>query len=130
VMEKCTYCIQRIQNGKIKARTTGDGLVHDGDIRTACQMACPSQAIVFGDLNDKTSRVSAMQQDPRAYGMLEDLNVKPRTLYLARIRNVPKRLMTHDQLDPTWNTSPVHHGEHDSNGHGHDHSHEEAKANS
>ncbi len=130
VMEKCTYCIQRIQNGKIKARQTGDGLVHDGDIRTACQDACPSQAIVFGDLNDKTSRVSLMQQDPRAYGMLEDLNVKPRTLYLARIRNVPRRLMTYDQLHPTWNTSPDHHGEHGHSEHGHDHSHEEAKANS
>jgi MoCo/4Fe-4S cofactor protein with predicted Tat translocation signal len=133
VMEKCTYCIQRVQNGKIKARQTGDGLVHDGDIRTACQEACASQAIVFGDLNDKTSRVSLMQQDPRAYGLLEDLNVKPRTLYLARIRNVPRRLMTHDQLHPSWNTSHGHHGGehgHDEHGHGHDHSHEEAKANS
>ena len=131
VMEKCTYCIQRIQNGKITARSTGDGLVHDGDIRTACQEACPSQAIVFGDLNDKQSRVSALQKDPRAYGLLEDLNVKPRTLYLARIRNIPARLMTHDQLHPTWNTSPVSHGGHDdSPEHGHDHSHEEAKANS
>ncbi len=127
VMEKCTYCIQRVQNGKIKARQTGDGLVHDGDIRTACQEACPSQAIVFGDLNDKNSRVSAMQHDPRAYGLLEDLNIKPRTLYLARIRNVPRRLMTHDQLHPTWNTSPDHHGGAE---HGHDHSHEEVKANS
>jgi molybdopterin-containing oxidoreductase family iron-sulfur binding subunit len=130
VMEKCTYCIQRVQNGKIKARSTGDGLVHDGDIRTACQEACPSQAIVFGDLNDKTSRVSALQKDPRAYGMLEELNIKPRTLYLARIRNVPRRLMTHDQLHPTWNTSPVHHGGHEEHGHGHDHTHEESKANS
>ncbi len=134
VMEKCTYCIQRVQNGKIKARTTGDGLVHDGDIRTACQEACASQAIVFGDLNDKSSRVYAMHQDPRAYGMLEDLNVKPRTLYLARIRNVPRRLMTFDQLNPAWNNSPVRHGHedhgHEKGEHGHDHSHEEAKANS
>ena len=80
-----------------------------------------------------------MHQNPRSYGMLEDLNVKPRTLYLARIRNVPRRLMTFDQLNPTWNTSPDRHGHdehgHDDHGHekgahGHDHSHEEAKANS
>ncbi len=57
VMEKSTYCIQRVQNGKIKARQTGDGKIHDGDVRTACQDACPTQAIVFGDLTDKQSRV-------------------------------------------------------------------------
>lgn len=127
VMEKCTYCLQRVQNGKIKARQTGDGLVHDGDIRTACQEACPSQAIVFGDLNDKSSRVSKLQNDPRCYGLLEDLNTKPRTKYLAKIRNVPRRLMTHDQLHPTWNTSPMHygHGQHGQDDHGHgDHGHE------
>jgi molybdopterin-containing oxidoreductase family iron-sulfur binding subunit len=121
VMEKCTYCIQRVQNGKIKSRQTGDGLVHDGDILAACQEACPTQAIVFGDLNDKTSRVSKLQMDARCYSVLEDLNVKPRTQYLAKVRNVPKRLMTHDQLHPTWNTSPVH-GDH-GHGHGDDHGH-------
>jgi molybdopterin-containing oxidoreductase family iron-sulfur binding subunit len=136
VMEKCTYCVQRVQNGKIQARQVGDGLVHDGDIRTACQEACPTQAIVFGDLNDKNSRVHTLQHDSRAYGVLEDLNIKPRTKYLARIRNVPKRLMTHDQLHPTWNTSPMDHA-HGGHGHGehghdhdHDHSHDEAKATS
>jgi MoCo/4Fe-4S cofactor protein with predicted Tat translocation signal len=136
VMEKCTYCVQRVQNGKIQARQVGDGLVHDGDIRTACQEACPTQAIVFGDLNDKSSRVHTLQHDARAYGVLEDLNIKPRTKYLARIRNVPKRLMTHDQLHPTWNTSPMDHA-HGGHGHGehghdhdHDHSHDEAKATS
>ncbi len=128
VMEKCTYCIQRVQNGKIAARQVGDGLVHDGDIRTACQDACPTQAIVFGDLNDKTSRVSKLQKDERCYAVLEELNIKPRTQYLARVRNVPKRLMTHDQVHPTWNTSPSH------GGHGHDHhddhshDHDKAKA--
>ncbi len=132
VMEKCTYCIQRIQNGKIQARQTGDGRVHDGDIRSACQEACPTQAIVFGDLNDKNSRVSQLHQDPRAYGVLEDLNIKPRTKYLARVRNVPKRLMTQDQLHPSWNTSPVHddHGHGHGGDHGHKHSHDEAKATS
>jgi molybdopterin-containing oxidoreductase family iron-sulfur binding subunit len=77
-----------------------------------------------------------LQHDSRAYGVLEDLNIKPRTKYLARIRNVPKRLMTHDQLHPTWNTSPMDHA-HGGHGHGehghdhdHDHSHDEAKATS
>jgi MoCo/4Fe-4S cofactor protein with predicted Tat translocation signal len=131
VMEKCTYCIQRVQNGKIKARQTGDGLVHDGDIRTACQEACPSQAIVFGNLNDKDSRVYRLQNDPRAYALLEELNIKPRTLYLARIRNVPDRLLTEDQVNPTWNPGhgSGHHDEHgDAHGEGHGHGdHDHAK---
>jgi len=132
VMEKCTYCIQRVQNGKIKSRTTGNGLVNDGDIQTACQEACPSQAIVFGDLNDKTSRVYRSQNDPRAYALLEELNIRPRTLYLARIRNVPSRLLTDDQVNPKWNTGHGSHAEHDSHGteghevHGHDvHGHDD-----
>ncbi len=101
VMEKCTYCIQRVQNGKIQSRTKGDGKVHDGDIISACQQACPTQAIVFGDLNDKTSRVYQSQEDPRSYAVLSELNIKPRTLYLSRVRNVPKRLMTSTQKNPS-----------------------------
>lgn len=100
VMEKCTYCIQRVQNGKIKARQTGDGKVHDGDVRTACQDACPTQAIVFGDLTDKQSRIATMHSSPRVYDLLDELNVKPRTKYLARLRNVPYELETHDQRHP------------------------------
>ena len=113
VMEKCTYCIQRVQNGKIQSRNKPEGY-QDGDIRTACQEACPTQAIIFGDLNDKKSRVSQLQKDPRAYAVLEELNIKPRTLYLSRIRNVPKRLQTASQLNPK---RPGGH-------HGHEHSHE------
>jgi MoCo/4Fe-4S cofactor protein with predicted Tat translocation signal len=112
VMEKCTYCIQRVQNGKITTRTKGDGKVHDGDIRSACQEACPTHAIVFGDLNDKTSRVHQMHQDPRAYAVLEELNIKPRTLYLSRIRNVPKRLATSSQLHPERFDSHHSHDDH------------------
>ncbi len=97
LMEKCTYCIQRVQNGKINARSEGR-LVEDGEIKSACQSACPSQAIVFGDLKDPASKVSRLQKDARAYGMLEELNIKPRTLYLARVRNVHQRLKTSDQL--------------------------------
>ena len=122
VMEKCTYCIQRVQNGKIKSRTTGDGRVHDGDIRSACQDACSSQAIIFGDLNDKSSRVYQSLHDPRAYAVLEELNIKPRTLYLSRIRNVPKRLLTAVQLTPK-RPGKSHGAEHSTeSGHNGDHS--------
>jgi len=87
VMEKCTYCVQRIQNAKIDARSEGRP-VRDGEIQTACQQVCPTRAIEFGDLNQKDSRVARIhEQDPRAYGMLAELNVKARTVYLARIRN-------------------------------------------
>ena len=96
VMEKCSYCLQRVQNGKIGARNEGRK-VEDGEIQSACQVACPSQAIVFGDIKDPTTRVSRLQKDPRNYAMLEELNVKPRTLYLARVRNVHPRLKTADQ---------------------------------
>ncbi len=93
---KCTYCIQRVQAGKIQARTEGRR-VEDGEIQSACQVACPTQAIVFGDLKDPATRVSRLQKDPRNYAMLEELNTKPRTVYLARVRNVHQRLKTADQ---------------------------------
>jgi molybdopterin-containing oxidoreductase family iron-sulfur binding subunit len=115
VMEKCTYCIQRVQNGKIAAKADGREL-KDGDIKTACQAACPSQAIVFGDRNDASSRVAILQKDPRAYAMLEELNIKPRTLYLARLRNVHPRLMTQDQVDHATGG----HGGHGHDDHGHE----------
>jgi MoCo/4Fe-4S cofactor protein with predicted Tat translocation signal len=93
VMEKCTYCIQRIQNGKIAARRE-ERLLADGEVQSACQAACPTQAIVFGDLRDTSSRVSQLTRDPRAYSMLAYLNTKPRTRYLIRVRNTPQRLKT------------------------------------
>jgi molybdopterin-containing oxidoreductase family iron-sulfur binding subunit len=86
VMEKCTWCVQRIQNAKIVAKNERRPLA-DGEIRTACQDACPTGAIVFGDLNDPVSRVSVQQKLPRAYALLAELNTRPRNAFLARIRN-------------------------------------------
>jgi molybdopterin-containing oxidoreductase family iron-sulfur binding subunit len=86
VMEKCTYCIQRINRGKITAKRAGRPL-RDGEVKSACQQTCPTDAIVFGDLQDRESRVVERKQSPLDYTMLAELNNKPRTSYLARLRN-------------------------------------------
>ena len=85
VMEKCTYCTQRINRVKIDAKLAGREL-RDGDVKTACQQACPASAIEFGDLRDQSSRVAKAKSDRRNYALLDELNTKPRTRYLARIR--------------------------------------------
>ena len=86
VMEKCTYCVQRINRGRIAAEEA-DRPVQDGDIQTACQQACPADAIVFGNINDKGARVTALKAEHRNYSLLGELNTRPRTTYLAAIRN-------------------------------------------
>lgn len=86
VMEKCTYCVQRINTARIQSKLE-DRRIRDGEVETACQTACPTQAIVFGDLNDPQSRVAKLKKEPREYGLLEDLNTRPRTTYLAVVRN-------------------------------------------
>ncbi|MFL6228590.1 MAG: TAT-variant-translocated molybdopterin oxidoreductase [Pyrinomonadaceae bacterium] len=86
VMEKCSYCIQRIQYAKIESEKEGRR-VRDGEIQTACQAACPTEAIIFGDLNDRGSRVAKLQAERRSYSLLAELNTRPRTRYLSALLN-------------------------------------------
>jgi len=128
VMEKCTFCVQRIEHGKIEARKEGGRPVRDGEIKTACQMACPSGAIEFGNIMDSDAVVTKKQADRRAYGMLSQLNTKPRLIYLAKVRNTHPQLMTSIQLkDLVEYGEPKHHGDHGhGDGHGDDHGKEHA----
>ncbi|MEY4181874.1 MAG: Tetrathionate reductase subunit precursor, partial [Planctomycetota bacterium] len=122
VMEKCSFCMQRIQEAKIQAKnawakaggaSSGKETwsVEDGAVVTACQQACPTQAIVFGDLNNPKSRVAQLVKSKLSYELLEELNTKPRVKYLARVKN-PALDHSHDDHD---------HG-HDHGDHGHSHS--------
>jgi molybdopterin-containing oxidoreductase family iron-sulfur binding subunit len=86
VMEKCTYCVQRIASARITAEEQ-NRRIREGEVRTACQQACPADAIVFGDLNDPASKIAGLKKSPLDYSMLGDLNTRPRTTYLAKVQN-------------------------------------------
>ena len=88
VMEKCTYCVQRVNRAKLDSRKKNGSIKPiDGMVKTACQQACPTQAITFGDITDEKSNISKAKKNERNYVLLEELNVRPRTSYLAKLRN-------------------------------------------
>jgi molybdopterin-containing oxidoreductase family iron-sulfur binding subunit len=91
VMEKCSYCVQRISAAKIEADKENRA-IRDGEIVTACQQACPARAISFGNINDKQSSVAKLQGDERSYQVLADLNTRPRTKYVAAVLNMNPEL--------------------------------------
>ena len=97
VMEKCTYCTQRIAAARIEAEKDGRR-VRDGEILTACQSACPANAIIFGDMNDPASKIAASKKDHRDYKLLNELNTQPRTTYLAGLKNQNKEMPDYKPL--------------------------------
>ncbi len=97
-MEKCTYCVQRIDAARIDAKREGRA-IRDGEVQTACQGVCPTRAISFGNLHDAGSQVRKDKASPLNYDLLGELNTRPRTTYLARVRNSSPDLFTEPATD-------------------------------
>lgn len=91
VMEKCSFCIQRIAEAKLKAKKE-NRIITDGEIKTACQQVCPTNAITFGNINDKESTVYKLKKDKRNYELLAELNIKPRVSFLMKLKNPNPKL--------------------------------------
>ena len=102
VMEKCSMCIQRIQAGKLEAKKEKRRPI-DGEIQVACAQSCPTDAITFGDMNDEASAISkllAVEQKGRAFGVIEEINVKPNISYLVKIRNKEEKVVKGEGIEP------------------------------
>jgi molybdopterin-containing oxidoreductase family iron-sulfur binding subunit len=110
VMEKCTYCIQRVNEGRIQAEKE-ERLLKDGEVVTACQQACPTNAIIFGDIRNEKSLVSQLKREPHNYGMLTELNTFPRTTYLAKVNNPNPALRNEKNEADTEKLKPADHVE-------------------
>ncbi|MBA3663942.1 MAG: TAT-variant-translocated molybdopterin oxidoreductase [Bacteroidetes bacterium] len=111
VMEKCSMCVQKLQAGKLAAKKEGQPL-KDGAVKTACQMACSTGAIVFGDLNDTESEVAKLREDERTYFLLEDVGVKPTTSYMVKVRNQEERMLFEEHATPTKHNEAEKAGKH------------------
>ncbi|MEN9808630.1 MAG: hypothetical protein RLZZ488_197 [Pseudomonadota bacterium] len=98
VIEKCTYCIQRVNAARIESKLKGEEIIRDGGVVTACQQVCPTDAIMFGNINDPDSRVSQLKALPRNYAVLSELAIEPRTTFLAKVRNANPELDSSTQL--------------------------------
>jgi molybdopterin-containing oxidoreductase family iron-sulfur binding subunit len=138
VMEKCTYCVQRIQAARIdqlrRAGASGEVKIPDGRIQTACQQVCPADAIVFGDVSDPETEVYKLKQSDRDYSVLGYLNVRPRTTYLARVRNPNPKMpgpvtpFTRQAYEDRYGHGGGHNGGNGNGAHGKAPAHEESSA--